>query len=147
MPLTSRRPKAPRSRGSEPASEVAEPTAPAANLPKGRRFDLNPDDRIRAKADGRQPGAGQMVAALAHKWRVCRPGSLAMRHTAHGVNAVIGGVAGNSPLERGAGDAGRRRGSRAGKDCSPIGATKPLSFSQFLERNRFIDRMCVTLTE
>src|SRR3546814_20633579 len=53
-------------------SEAAEPAAPAASLLQRRRSDLNPDDRTWAKADGRQPGSGQMVATAAHERRVCR---------------------------------------------------------------------------
>ena len=74
-------------------------------------------------------GQGRRSRWFAHEKRVCgdrigakRIGgrcSFAMRHFAHGACAVIGGVAGNSPLEWGAGDDGQRRGSRAGKVLSP----------------------------
>ena len=74
MPFTCRRPKASKEPWERDTSEAAEPAALAANLPKRRRSELNPADRTWAKADGRQPGAGQMVAAIAHKERVCRLG-------------------------------------------------------------------------
>ena len=57
-------------------------------------------------------------------------GSLAMRHAAKGARAVVGGVAGHSPLEWGAGDAGQRRGSRAGKVFFP--PTKKNSLQSYL---------------
>ena len=59
------------------------------------------------RADGRfAPRMNSESAAL---------GSLAMRQAAHGTHAGIGGVAGNSPLEWGAGDLN----SRVGKVLSP----------------------------
>ena len=84
--------------------------------------------RAEAREHGSR-GQGRRSRWSAHEKRVCgdrigakRIGgrcSLAMRHFAHGACAVVGGVAGNSPLEWGAGDDGRRRGSRAGKVVSP----------------------------
>ena len=60
------------------------------------------------RADGRfAPRTKSESAAL---------GSLAMRHAAYGAWTVVGGVAGNTPLEWGAGDFS----SRVGKVFSPV---------------------------
>jgi len=112
-------------RGKESRKRKWQKTQPSTFRNSGklsRKATICPARRVPAAGEGgiaENAWAGQMVAEHANKARVCRFWAVSPCATTSTAPAGVEGVAGYFPLERGAGDAGRRWGSRVGKGFSP----------------------------